>query len=278
MRVGRTAGVRGWLRRFAAVLLGLFWMTCGGAAEPPPVIAIILDDLGNNLQAGRQALELPSEVTLAFLPHTPHAQILAEAAHKQGNVVMLHLPMESKPWHRLGPGGLTANMNREELLWVLAKGLEAIPFAAGVNNHMGSRLTARAEPMDWLMRDLGRRGGLFFVDSRTTAQTVAWRKAAENEVPSTSRDVFLDNTRTLGSIRHQFNHLLETARNHGQAVGIGHPYPETLQVLAEVLPELAEADVELVAVTDLIESQKSRRQKWQAPSSPSLKVAKNSKP
>ncbi len=244
---------------------------------PQPVIAIILDDLGNSRASGERALQLPREVALAFLPHTPHARDLARAAHARGQDVMLHLPMESEPWHRLGPGGLTANMTKEELLWVVAKGLEAIPQAVGVNNHMGSRLTAREQPMNWLMRDLNRRGGLFFVDSRTTARSVAWMKARENAVPAANRDVFLDNTPAPGAIRRQFEHLLETARKRGYAVGIGHPYPETLTVLAEVLAEPEKTGVALVSVSEMIELQQ-QRQKWQQPWSPSLKVAKNSKP
>ncbi len=258
-------------------LLSLLWPATGTAHEPDlrPAIAIIIDDMGNNRRLGEEALKLPNGVTLSFLPHTPHAVELAELAHRQGNEIMLHLPMEAQPAQQLGPGGINTQMGEAELIATVEKDLAAVPYIVGVNNHMGSRLTGERNAMSWVMQTLRRRGDLFFVDSRTSARTVAGRLAVENDLPSAGRDVFLDNDRKPALIHKQFAELLATARHRGFAVAIGHPYPETLAVLADELQGLAGQEVQLVAVTRLIELEKERRKQWLAPSSPSLKVAKN---
>jgi len=258
-------------------LLGLLWPLAVVAHEPDqrPAIAIIIDDMGNNRRLGEEALQLPSGVTLSFLPHTPHAVELAEQAHRQGNEIMLHLPMEARPMQRLGPGGLTAQMGEAEFVAAVQRNLAAVPHVVGVNNHMGSRLTGERQAMGWLMRELRQRGDLFFVDSRTSARTLAGRLAVEHNLPSAGRDIFLDNDRKPATIRRQFNDLLAAARRRGYAVAIGHPYPETLAVLADELKGLPALEIQLVSVSRLIELEQQRRKQWLAPSSPSLKVAKN---
>jgi uncharacterized protein len=255
----------------------LLWSGTLPAHEPDqrPAIAIILDDMGNNRRLGEEALKLPAGVTLSFLPHTPHTKELAQRAHRQGNEIMLHLPMEAEPARRLGPGGLTGGMTEAEFLAAVRHNLAAVPHIVGVNNHMGSRLTAERQAMQWLMHELRRRGDLFFVDSRTSPQTLAGRLAVEHDLPSAGRDIFLDNERNTAAIRRQFNLLLSTARRRGVALAIGHPHPETLAVLAEELQRLPAEEIQLVAVTRIIELEKERRKQWLAPSSPSLKVAKN---
>ncbi len=262
--------------------LVLFALVPPVAAEPGravPAIAIIIDDLGDRLAAGERALNLRGPLTYSILPRTPHAARLARLAHARGKEVMLHLPMQAERGNRLGPGGLTLDMDRAAFSRTVMANLESVPHAAGVNNHMGSLLTRHAVPMTWLMEELKQRGRLYFVDSRTTPGTIAGREAESQGVPTLTRDIFLDAIQTRAFVTRQFDRLIEQARLNGWAVGIGHPYPETLEVLEEVLPRLRERGVELVPVSTLIAfREKQRIKQWQASLSPSPKAAKSSKP
>jgi polysaccharide deacetylase 2 family uncharacterized protein YibQ len=246
-------------------------------SEAQPVIAIIIDDVGNKLQAGEEVLALPGPVTLAFLPHTPHAKSLARRAHGVGKEVMLHLPMESHAGNRLGPGALTLHMTEEDFRRSLKESLDSIPHVAGLNNHMGSLLTRHPGAMDWLMSGMQEYGELYFIDSRTTKETVAEQVAREHQVPVARRDVFLDNDRNPAAIERQFRELLRLARRQGYAVGIGHPYEETMELLKQELPRLEAEGVRLIHVSELVQHQGSNTT-WPESSSPSPKVVKNLKP
>jgi len=262
-----------WL--FTALFPGLF--AAAQQADSPPKIALIIDDMGNQDWYGQEALALPGAITYAFLPHTPHAQALAQQAHALGKQVMLHLPMESETENWLGPGGLTSAMTEEELRQALRLALDSVPHVVGVNNHMGSLLTQQKDPMRWLMQGILADGDLFFLDSRTSSETVAEATAQEMGVPSARRDVFLDNIKQPAAIREQFARLLRMAQTTGQAIGIGHPYPETLEVLQEELALLGPRGVRLVPVSELITSD-TRSESWHASSSPLPRVVKSSRP
>ncbi len=247
--------------------------------DGPPVIAVIIDDMGNQKAWGEAALELPGAVTYAFLPHTPYAASLAEKAHARGRQVMLHLPMDSADGKALGPGALTLHMDQAEIRQTLEADLQAVPYVAGINNHMGSLLTRHPGAMAWVMEAISkRRKPLFFIDSRTTKETVAQDMAREYRVPSSRRNVFLDNDRNPAAIRAQFRKLLVLARREGSAVAIGHPYPETVAVLGTLLSELPGEGIRCVTASEMIQLQQRRNSRWQQPSSPLLRVAKNSKP
>lgn len=204
---------------------------------PPPTIAIIIDDLGLNREAGQRLLAMDQPLTLAFLPHRPYSREQARAAAANGKEVILHLPMANKARIALGPGGLAADMSRQQTQRTLRRALASVPAATGINNHMGSLLTQVQEPMNWVMEELAGRD-LLFIDSRTTAATVAQATALSKNVPAMSRDVFLDNKRDEASIHRQFRQLLKEARQKGTAIGIGHPYDETLDYLEKILPKL----------------------------------------
>lgn len=203
-----------------------------------PAITIIIDDLGYHPRIAEQLLALPEQVTLAILPHTPSGAALAQQAQHSGHEIMLHLPMESSIGMDPGPGTLSARMSADQFSRTVRKNLDAVPNIVGVNNHMGSLLTSRRDAMDLVMRELADRGSLFFVDSRTSVVTVAEDTARQFGIPSTRRDVFLDNERSQAAINARFDELLEKASQRGHAVAIGHPYPETLTVLQRRLPSL----------------------------------------
>jgi len=241
------------------LILSLLPFTAGAAEPPPPLddphqprIALIIDDIGDNLHYGLRAVRLPGEVTCAFLPHTAYARQLAVSAHKRGKEVMLHLPMESEDGSAPGPGALTLNMTRREFTRTFLADLASIPYVSGVNNHMGSLITRHPGDMGWLMEAINRHGGLFFVDSRTTEATVAQRVAQELGVPNLRRDVFLDNDQRPEAIARQFSRLLTLARRRGSAVAIGHPHPTTLRFLERHLPQLQDEGIQLVSVSQLI--------------------------
>ena len=242
----------------------------------PALVALVIDDLGYRRHEGERAVALPGGVTLSFLPGTPYARHLATLAHENNREIMLHLPMESIAGRALGPGGLTRGMSREQVIRTVHADLAAVPYVAGVSNHMGSLLTQESEPMHWLMQALKERGGLYFLDSRTTKETVAEQTAANHGIPHLKRDVFLDNTRQREEIARQFERLVLIAKRQGFAVGIGHPYVETLDILEELLPTLAARDVHLVPVSQLVRRNR-RQQAWQLSLSPLPRDAKSSR-
>lgn len=231
-------------------------VTPGTKIVTEPYIALILDDIGNNAELGRRAVTLPGAVTYAMLPHTPHAASLAEQAHSLGKEIILHAPMANQAHFPLGPGALTAELSHEEFVQTLEESIAAIPHLQGVNNHMGSALTEQEVQMTWTMQAL-RKHGLYFVDSLTTANSVAGRIAREQNIPTISRNVFLDNETTFENIDREFQRLLTLAEKNGSAVGIGHPYVETLEYLENALPALAERNIELVPVSLMIARRKA---------------------
>ena len=222
------------------------------SSHTKPHIALIIDDIGDNLHLGLRAVRLPGNVTCAFLPHTTYARRLAVSAHKRNKEVMLHLPMESEVGKAPGPGALTLDMTRAEFIQTVDADLEAIPYASGVNNHMGSLMTQHPGDMRWLMQEINRHGNLFFVDSRTTEYTVAQQVARESGIPNVRRDVFLDNVQEPAAIAAQFARFITLAKHRGTAVAIGHPHPTTLRFLEKQLPRLREEGIELVSVSELI--------------------------
>lgn len=223
-----------------------------------PVMAIVIDDLGDNRRSGLAAINLPGAITYAFLPHTPHSSELSRIAHVKGKEIILHAPMANKAGLRLGPGALTHHHSSSELQHVLHDNLDAIPHAVGMNNHMGSLLTEDRAKMNDIMRVVKQRN-MFFIDSVTTSRTVAWKVAHEYGIPYLVRDVFLDNRREWDYIHNQFKEALSLAVTQGHAVVIGHPYPETVEYLSEALPILEQLGIRLVTASELL-AMRSRSQ------------------
>jgi len=225
----------------------------GWRSQSRPRVAIIIDDLGQRLGYSLRAVRLPGPVTCAFLPRAPYSERLAELAYRGNKEVMLHLPMEAVSQKPLGPGGLTINMPRSDLVAALRADIKSIPHVRGINNHMGSLLTQHAESMEWVMAELMRRKDLYFVDSHTTVRSVVSEVAAEYGIPHRTRDVFLDALPGAESIERAFQRLLTIARRDGSALAIAHPYPRTLEFLQSHIPQLVESGIELVPVSDLID-------------------------
>jgi len=217
-----------------------------------------------NQESDRLAVLLHGPVACSFLPHTPHAVKLARLAAHAGKEVLLHQPMQSSHGNELGPGALLVEMDRPTFRNVLNNNLSALPHVSGINNHMGSLLTSRELPMGWLMEELRRYPSMFFVDSRTTPLTVAYNTATDHQIPSTWRDIFLDNEADVEHIRTQFKKLIQLAKLNGSAIAIGHPRPQTLAFLAAHLSDLEQEGISLRPVSDIIHLRKSvLRTAWQ---------------
>ncbi|WP_248918351.1 divergent polysaccharide deacetylase family protein [Pseudomonas entomophila] len=231
------------------LLCTLFCLMLGAAQSAPgkAYMSIIIDDLGQSDERDNRTLALPGPVTMAIMPDTPHATRFARQAHKAGRTVILHMPMDPAT----GPYAWHPGIALDELARRLDAALAKVPYAAGINNHMGSRMTAQREPMTWLMGELQRRH-LFFVDSRTSAATVAAAEAQAVGLAHVSRDVFLDDERTTEAITGQLRQGIELARKQGSAVLIGHPYPQTLEVLEREIPRLEGQGIELVNLRQMI--------------------------
>jgi uncharacterized protein len=214
-------------------------------------IAIIIDDMGYNYAQGLEAIALPGAITYAIIPHSPKAQFFAEEAQKQHKEIMLHAPMSNVHNIPLGENGLYETMDEVRFKRALELSLDSLPSVSGVNNHMGSLLTQKALPMEWVMQALQKRQ-LYFIDSRTTSNSIAWQTAQAFNIPSLKRDVFLDHTPTSEMIGEQFDKLITIAKEKGYAVAIAHPYPETIAYLKQQLPNLAQHNIDLVSASQLV--------------------------
>jgi hypothetical protein len=214
-------------------------------------LAIIVDDVGNDRAAAESVLALPFPVTVSVLPHLPLSSEIADEAARHGDEVMLHLPMQAESQSVPAEATeLRVGMHGDEVRTVLEGMLETVPHAAGVNNHEGSRATADPQLMDALMPALRSRG-LFFIDSRTTALTVAFDAARHFGVRTASRKVFLDDSLEGKAIREQIGVAERDADRDGDAIAIGHPHPETIAALREMLPRLKQQGIRLVFASDL---------------------------
>lgn len=241
-----------WLTRCAALLICSLASLTHASDKQAAQISIIIDDMGDQLNAGLQALQLPGAVTYAFLPHTPYSRSLANAAYGLNREVMLHLPMQAIGSNKLGPGGLTLDMSRTQFNQTFLNDLKAIPHVTGINNHMGSLLTRHPGHMKWLMEEIKQQDGLFFIDSRTTHLTVANQIANEFNIPTQQRDVFLDDDPSPAAISKQFKRLIKKANQRGSAIGIGHPYESTLTILSQLIPGLKQQNITLVPASQLV--------------------------
>ena len=214
-------------------------------------VALVIDDLGRSVGQvdALEALGVP--LTYAVLPFESKTPAVAEELRRRGAEVLLHLPMQAQSGADPGPGALTLGMSDDELAAATEAALAAVPGAVGVNNHMGSVLTADERSMRAVLGVLARRG-LFFVDSRTSAASVAFRVARALDLPAAERQVFLDPDPRPQAIRFQFARLLNLARERGSAIAIGHPHPATLDVLREEIPAARARGYELVPVSYLL--------------------------
>nr|WP_320190127.1 divergent polysaccharide deacetylase family protein [uncultured Desulfobacter sp.] len=222
-----------------------------------PQIAIIIDDIGYNKKLAMGLFNVNKNITFAILPFSPAGTQLARSLSGKGAELMLHLPMEPTQYPKInpGPGALLSSMSPDELLTQLRKDIHAVPGTVGVNNHMGSRLTADSDKMNQIFTVL-KQNNLFFIDSRTSVESKGEQAARMFHLKFSHRDVFLDNFQNVEYISGQIKKLIKQANDHGSAIGIGHPHQATLDALKRELPKL-KGKVRLVPASRLVEVPRS---------------------
>ena len=230
-----------WLRNAVALSL----------TDERPVIAVVIDDLGLNRPKTKALNDLPAPLTLAFLPYAGNIEAQTTAARQAGHELMVHLPMEPFGSAWPGPEALITSLSQDEFAERLRHNLDKIDGYAGVNNHMGSRLTSDRGRMDIVMRELRGRDVLF-LDSKTSPRSVASEMASRNGVPNTTRDIFLDHVIDIDKIRRQMAKVEQIARQTGSAVAIGHPHDATMEALNGWLPELAKRGFVLAPISAVV--------------------------
>ena len=217
-------------------------------------VAIVIDDLGQDLKQAREIVALHAKITVAVMPGLSQSKKIAELAKQNSREVLLHLPMEYRSKNgKPAPGMLRSDMTPMEFLTTVSDDVESVPGAVGINNHEGSALTENREAMKFLMAELKARN-LMFLDSLTSAKSVAYSTAKEFGLKSGKRDVFLDNdSNNPESIRKQLDELVEIARRTGKAIGIGHPHPVTIIELRKWFAETSTLGIEIVPVSRLMQ-------------------------
>ncbi len=230
-----------------------------GVPQPLPAgstrtLSLVIDDVGYRLDlAGTAAEKLPKETTFAVIPFLPHSEDSANLLHGRGFPVILHCPMEpekSGQW-KSTPGTLLVGMPPEEVSSILDLDLQGVPGAEGINNHMGSLATTDRALMDHVMASLKGRG-LYFLDSRTSAATVAYDSARKAGVKTAFRSVFLDDVDEEGAIIKQIDLWAARSEREGSPVAIGHLRPRTIETLAYRLPYWRSQGVRLVPLREVV--------------------------
>ncbi|MBV9888193.1 MAG: divergent polysaccharide deacetylase family protein [Acidobacteria bacterium] len=217
-----------------------------------PRLAIILDDLGQDYAVAEAVFALGYPLTISVLPNNPHSVDIAKEAHRRGFEVMLHLPMESVSQRHPESHELRPGMSQRQVSALVNGFIAAVPDVSGVNNHQGSESTANIPLMNELMPVL-REHKLFYIDSRTTAASIAFDAARHAGVPAAYRNVpFLDDVAEVGAVSRQLRLALREAREKNEAIAIGHPHPATLKALREVLPDAKAQGVRLVYASELV--------------------------
>jgi len=212
-------------------------------------VAFLIDDVGNTREYEDLYLQLPPEVTPAILPRLSYSKHFATLSKRRGHDVMLHLPLEAESAIYPGPGAIFLHMKESEVLTNLRTNLASVPYAIGVNNHMGSRGTQDVGIMRTILGELKGRG-LFFLDSYTSANSVVYDVMQEMHMPYIKRSVFLDNKSDREYIRGQIRQLIAFGKKHKRAIGIGHYKPNTMRVIVEMIPEIEREGLEVVKVRE----------------------------
>jgi polysaccharide deacetylase 2 family uncharacterized protein YibQ len=224
------------------------------ATGPTSKVALIMDDMGYSLDVLYDILSLQEPITVAIIPYSPLGEQTAQLAHQNGLEILMHLPLESinnEESYNDIQGMISTDMSEQEIITTMEMNLDQVPYISGVNNHMGSRVTPNETMMTTILQRLKPRG-LFFVDSRTTGNSVAYDMALRLDIPTAQRNVFLDGELDEEYIKGKLIELFSLAQERGEAVGICHPMPETLNVLKSYFRLAEEYGVKPVFISDLV--------------------------
>jgi polysaccharide deacetylase 2 family uncharacterized protein YibQ len=223
-----------------------------GKGHSQPRVALIIDDIGPSVPKARLFSEFGIPMTFAVLPRFPKSEDLAIEFRDAGHEIMLHQPMEPQdPGIDPGPGALYVGDPASRIENIMEENISSLPFATGVNNHMGSRFTAYPKEMHETLQIVKERG-LFFVDSLTSSDSKGYRTARQLHMPTACRNVFLDNQIEVGAILRQLGNLIRCSLKYGHGIGIGHPFTETATAIGRFLKAFNKSEIEFVRVSELV--------------------------
>ncbi|KKF36907.1 divergent polysaccharide deacetylase family protein [Erwinia tracheiphila] len=234
------------LRKITSMLSGLL-MVCSAHAGK---LAIVIDDFGYRPAQENLVLQMPGEISVAVLPGAPYAREMSTKAHLRGHEVLIHLPMAPLSKQPLEKDTLRPDMSSAEIERIIREAVANVPFATGLNNHMGSAMTSSLSGMQKVMQVLNHYN-FYFLDSMTIASSQSTRAAQGTRVKVIKRRVFLDDMQNEADIRQQLLRAVRLAQRDGSAIAIGHPHPSTVKVLQQMLSSLP-ADITLVRPSQLL--------------------------
>lgn len=258
-------------KRRLATLCGALVFTLNVQAAK---LAILFDDFGYQAKNENQVLKMPINVSVAIFPNAPDSHEMMQKAHQQGREILIHLPMEPISKQPLEKNTLTPDMSSQEVKRIVDQAIASIPYAVGINNHQGSKMTSSLSGMQNVIQAMAPHH-LFFLDSMTIAGTKSVQAAQGTSVKVIKRNVFLDDVQTNAEIRHQFQRAIALARRNGFAIAIGHPHPTTVAAVQQELASLP-PDIQLVRPSDLLNTAISYNPHAAPP--PPMKPAKPVKP
>ncbi len=228
--------------------------------KPEQRLAVIIDDLGNEMGGTEEILKLPVKITVAVMPFMRTTEQDARRAHEQGHDVLIHLPMEPKQgkpeW--LGPGAILSSMTDEEVRKKVEEAIDNVPFAKGINNHMGSKITGDERIMAVIL-EVCRERGLFFVDSKTNYWSVTAQVSEKKGLPQLYNDIFLDDVNSPRHITGQLHKVQELLDRKGKCVAIGHVGVKgeiTASTLLQQIPGFQDRGVKFIGISELAEEQR----------------------
>ena len=227
-----------------------------------PLLAIVVDDCGANLEMAKELVALKLPLTLAIIPHLKYSESTAALAVSHDVPFLVHVPMQAL----VDPDGLAGKrrtyaigigMSEEAIRRALVEQVEPFPEAFGINNHRGSRATSDARTMTVVMEVLKERD-LFFLDSKTSGRSVAHKTALAAGLRTTVNNYFLDNESDREKVAAQVRLAISGAAKRGRAVAICHLRPETLAYLKTVSAANIEKEygVRLTTLPDYMEGTK----------------------
>jgi len=211
-----------------------------------PKLAILIDDVTTKRQI-ESIKNIGYIVNMAFLPPTSGHKNSAKITDNL-DLYMIHLPLQASSSKYEEENTLYINHSIEKIDERI-KNLKALyPKAVFINNHTGSKFTSNQVAMDKLFQVL-KKYNYTFIDSRTTAKSVATKSSKKYGVKMFSRNIFLDNKKDKNYIQKQLKKAIKAAKKNGMAIAIGHPYGITFKTLKESKHLLK--DLELVYVHQL---------------------------
>ena len=224
------------------------------SAIAPARVAIIIDDIGSNISLLQSLLTVEHPLTLSIIPNLTYSAEAARLGHRKGWEIMLHLPMEPDNYPQTDPGeeAILYSMSQSEVERVIEENVRSIPYLKGMNNHMGSRITRDRGAISRVLAS-AHKHRLFFIDSRTSEDSIAYEVARDMEIPSAVRTIFLDEVAEISHSEKQLLRLGELAQLNGYAIGIGHIYPSTIEALKKTLPLLDKKGVKLVFASEVVQ-------------------------